>query len=181
MSLRNSVILVDEQDNFIKIEDKLSAHEKALLHRAFSVMLYRYHNGELQFLLQRRATDKYHCAGLWANTCCSHPQIDETIIASGLKRLEEELHDINISKVNLKTIGSFIYKAKFNNGLTEHEYDHVLLGEYSNTPVAINKEEVAEVKWMSCNAIERFYSENKSQFTPWFYQVYTKSIDFLTK
>lgn len=168
---RNTVVLVDVNDQELGTADKITAHEQGLLHRAFSVMLYRYHHNQLEFLLQKRALDKYHCAGLWTNTCCSHPSIGEDIKISALKRLQEELLDIDLDKINLKNIGSFIYRAEFSNGLTEHEYDHVFIAEYNNTPNWFNKNEIAELAWFSVDYIKNNYNLNKDSYTPWFGQV----------
>lgn len=172
MTLRNSVVLVDEQDNSLGVEDKMLAHEKGLLHRAFSVMLYRYTNNKIEFLLQQRAKSKYHCGGQWANTCCSHPQLDENILDSAGKRLKEELGDIKLNNINLQEIATFIYRAEFENGLIEHELDHVLISEYNSEPEHINIEEVESVKWLSSVEIKTELDKNAQQFTPWFKQVF---------
>jgi isopentenyl-diphosphate delta-isomerase len=179
MVARNSVILVDEHDNQIGIEDKIIAHQKGLLHRAFSVMFYRYNNGKLEFLLQQRAEGKYHCGGLWTNTCCSHPQASDILEKSAANRLLEELEDIDLTLVVLQSINNFIYKASFNNGLTEYEYDHVLIAEYNHTPKFFNKLEVQALQWYSLKDIEQQYVKNKNNFTPWFYKVYTICKDYL--
>lgn len=166
MSLRNQVILVDIHDNFLGVEDKILAHEKALLHRAFSVVLYRHNNlNDIELLLQQRASTKYHCPDLWTNTCCSHPQKDEDITTSALSRLSEELIDIDISRISLENIGSFIYRAEFDNGLTEYEYDHVLLGEYNKIPYYVNDSEVQDLKWLSFTEIESYYHNKPNDFT----------------
>ena len=169
---RNFVILVDEQDVQIGVADKIIAHQQALLHRAFSIMLFRYKDEQLQFLLQQRALSKYHCGGLWTNTCCSHPQPNDNLQVSVLQRLQEELLDIAVEHITLSKVGEFIYQAKFDNGLTEHEYDHVFLAEYNDIPHFFNEDEIAELKWMSCHDIEELYSLHKNDFTPWFFKVY---------
>jgi len=171
MSERNTVVLVDEQDNFLATEDKLVAHQQALLHRAFSVMIYRYSSGQLQFLLQKRAKSKYHCGGLWTNTCCSHPAANQNIIDSALARLKEELVDIDVKNIKLKNIGSFIYRAEFDNGLTEHEYDHVLIGEYNGMPNIFNKNEIDQLSWVNLNDLSDDIIQNSNQYTPWFSKV----------
>jgi isopentenyl-diphosphate delta-isomerase len=171
MSLRDTVILVDQHDLTLGVADKMAAHEQGLLHRAFSVMLYRYHNNKLEFLLQQRAADKYHCGGLWTNTCCSHPQPKDELITSAKNRLQE-LVDIDIDNLQLINIGNFIYKAEFNNGLIEHELDHVLLGEYAKLPNTFNKAEVQALQWLDAQEIKNKYLENNLLFTPWFIHVY---------
>ena len=125
--IEEKVILVNEQDEQIGLMPKMEAHEKALLHRAFSVFIF---NDDNELMLQQRALDKYHSPGLWTNTCCSHQRDGETNIEAGKRRLQEEMGFV----VELRESVSFIYKAPFDNGLTEHEYDHVLLGKYNDTP-----------------------------------------------
>jgi len=180
MTERNQVVLVDSNDNTIDVCEKLLAHQKGLLHRAFSVMLYRYNNGVLEFLLQKRADSKYHCPGLWTNTCCSHPGLNEDIKQSAFNRLTEELVDLDLDKINLKNISSFVYKAEFSNGLIEHEYDHVFVAEYNNTPINFNKDEVSEVKWLNIEQITEDYKTNPKSYTAWFYNVFEKSLDYIS-
>ena len=117
------VVLVDKDDNEIGLMPKMEAHQKGILHRAFSVFLL---NSDNQILLQKRSSNKYHSGGLWTNTCCSHPRDGENIINAGKRRLSEEM-GIN---TDLIEAFKFTYKAKLENGLTEHEYDHVLIGKY---------------------------------------------------
>lgn len=179
MTLRNQVILVDRNNNELGMTDKMDAHKKGLLHRAFSVMLYRYNNGQLEFLLQKRAESKYHAAGLWTNTCCSHPQPEDSLITSAKKRLLEELVDIDIDNINLQEIASFIYRAEFSNGLIEHEFDHVLIAEYSATPEYINSDEIEVVNWFTLDNINNKYNDLPSGFTPWFKRVYDYCCDYL--
>ena len=114
------VILVDEQDITIGKMEKQQAHLEGLLHRAFSIFIF---NSENKLLLQKRASSKYHCGGLWTNTCCSHPRENETVQEAANRRLQEEMG----MQCDLTPIFSFVYKANFENGLTEHEFDHVLL------------------------------------------------------
>jgi isopentenyl-diphosphate delta-isomerase type 1 len=158
------VILVDEQDNEIGQEEKLKAHQAALLHRAFSVIIYRRQNGVFEFLLQQRHIDKYHCGGLWTNTCCSHPRPGETVLDAGRRRLKEELS----LDVPLTHIGSFSYKAHFDNGLTEYELDHVLIGEYNpNQEIKLHPEEVQDVRWVAFSVLMRDLMSNPKIYTPW--------------
>ena len=167
--MRDKVILVNEADEQIGIESKLEAHKRGVLHRAFSVFLFaRDQNSNLQVLMQQRALDKYHCAGLWTNTCCSHPQPEESVIDAGLSRLDEEL-GIKLPKGTLKYVGSFIYEAKFDNGLIEHELDHVLVGSVDlGLKIKINSLEVANYRWQSVLDLRDNLKDIDAQkFTPW--------------
>ncbi|WP_306353523.1 isopentenyl-diphosphate Delta-isomerase [Flavobacterium sp. '19STA2R22 D10 B1'] len=154
------VILVNEKDEPIGLMEKLEAHEKALLHRAFSVFIL---NNKNEIMLQQRAKQKYHSPLLWTNTCCSHQREGETNIQAGDRRLFEEMG----FKTELKELFSFIYKAPFDNGLTEHEFDHVMIGAYENDPV-INPEEVESWKWMDIDAIKEDMLVHPDIYTVWF-------------
>lgn len=165
------VILVDENDQPIGLIGKMEAHEKALLHRAFSVFVL---NSKNELMLQRRALHKYHSPGLWTNTCCSHQRENETTLAAGSRRLQEEMGFVT----PLKEKFSFIYKAAFDNGLTEHEFDHVLVGTYENSPV-INEDEVGEWKWMGLKEIQKDIKNNPDNYTPWFKIIFEKFFEEL--
>ena len=154
------VILVDREDNPIGTMPKMEAHEKAVLHRAFSVFILN-KNGEL--MLQQRALHKYHSPALWTNTCCSHQREREHNLEAGTRRLEEEMG----FSVPLEELFSFIYKAPFDNGLTEHELDHIMIGYFDGTP-NINPDEVASWKWMSLTAIENDMILHPETYTVWF-------------
>jgi isopentenyl-diphosphate delta-isomerase len=158
--IQQNVILVDEHDREVGLMEKMEAHHIGLLHRAFSVLVFN-ENGEL--LLQRRAFGKYHSEGLWTNTCCSHPYPGESILEAGKRRLFEEMG----FKCELTEVFSFIYKAELENGLTEHELDHVLVGFSEETP-HLNLEEVSAFKWMSIDEIKADMEQNPSQYTAWF-------------
>ena len=160
------VILVNEKDEQIGTMEKIEAHEKALLHRAFSVFVFNENN---ELLLQQRALEKYHSPGLWTNTCCSHQRVGETNIEAGMRRLEEELG----FTTNLKDSISFIYKAPFDNGLTEHEFDHILIGNYNEDPKP-NSEEVAEFKWMKLEDVQKDMAKNPEIYTEWFKIIFDK-------
>ncbi|PHO01659.1 isopentenyl-diphosphate delta-isomerase, partial [Rhodobacteraceae bacterium 4F10] len=123
--MKEQVILVDQQDNPIGLMEKIEAHEKALLHRAFSVFVF---NDKNELMLQQRAAEKYHSPLLWTNTCCSHQRDGESNIEAGKRRLQEEMG----FSCELEEVFSFIYKAPFDNGLTEHEYDHVMIGRFND-------------------------------------------------
>ncbi len=159
-SLHEQVVLVDKDDKPIGLMEKLEAHQKGFLHRAFSVLLF---NDQKELLLQQRAFDKYHCGGLWTNTCCSHPYPEEDVKDAALRRLKEEMG----IECELEKSFEFIYKAKFDNGLTENEYDHVFIGTFSGKPV-INKDEVADWKYLSMAALEQDIADNPGYYTPWF-------------
>ena len=160
------VILVNEKDEQIGLMPKLEAHEKAVLHRAFSVFVF---NDKNELMLQQRAQSKYHSPGLWTNTCCSHQRDGESNIEAGKRRLEEEMGFV----VDLKESISFIYKAPFDNGLTEHEFDHVLLGKYNNDPV-INIDEVASWQWMPLEEVKMDISVQPELYTEWFKVIFDK-------
>ncbi|MGY3795010.1 isopentenyl-diphosphate Delta-isomerase [Aquimarina sp. 433] len=165
------VILVNENDEQIGLMSKLEAHEKALLHRAFSVFIL---NDKKEIMLQQRAHHKYHSPGLWTNTCCSHQREGENNIEAGTRRLQEEMGFVT----PLKETISFIYKAPFDNGLTEHELDHVLIGHYENDPV-INPEEVADWKWMSIVDIKKDIATNPESYTAWFKIIFDKFYEYI--
>ena len=160
------VILVNENDEQIGLMPKMEAHEKALLHRAFSVFVFNDYN---ELMLQQRAMHKYHSPGLWTNTCCSHQREGESNIQAGKRRLQEEMGFVT----DLKEVISFIYKAPFDNGLTEHEFDHVIIGNYNNKPI-INPDEVADWKWMSLEAIKADMEVNPELYTAWFKIIFEK-------
>lgn len=154
------VILVDEQDNETGVMEKLLAHQKGLLHRAFSIFIFNDNN---ELLLQQRASSKYHSAGLWTNTCCSHPKPNETVKDAASRRLFEEMG----MQCELKIINSFIYKAPFDNGLTEYELDYILIGKCNQTP-KLNLMEVQNYKWQLIPEIKNDLKINTSNYTYWF-------------
>jgi len=160
------VILVNEKDEQIGLMPKMEAHEKALLHRAFSVFVF---NDKNELMLQQRALGKYHSPGLWTNTCCSHQREGESNIEAGKRRLQEEMG----FTADLEETTSFIYKAPFDNGLTEHEFDHILIGYFNEEP-AINPDEVASWKWMSLEAVKADISQHPSLYTEWFKIIFDK-------
>ncbi len=166
------VILVNENDEQIGLMPKLEAHQKAVLHRAFSVFIL---NAKKELMLQQRAHEKYHSPGLWTNTCCSHQRDGETNIEAGTRRLQEEMG----FTTPLRDSVSFIYKAPFDNGLTEYEYDHVLLGSYEEEPV-INPEEVAAWKWMPIEEVKEDIAKNPGIYTEWFKIIFEKFYAHIT-
>ena len=166
-----NVILVNQFDEEIGTMPKMEAHEKAVLHRAFSVFLM---NEKGETMLQQRAADKYHSPLLWTNTCCSHQRQGESNIEAGKRRLVEEMG----IEAELKELFHFIYKAPFDNGLTEHELDHVMIGSFNGEPV-INKDEVAAWKWMKPEAIRRDIQKSPEAYTAWFKIIFEKFYDHL--
>ena len=165
------VILVDINDEPIGLMNKMEAHEKALLHRAFSVFVLNSNN---EIMLQQRASHKYHSPLLWTNTCCSHQRAGETNIQAGKRCLEEEMGFV----VPLKELFSFIYKAPFDNGLTEHELDHVMIG-YSNEEPKINPEEVESWKWMKIEDVKKDIENRPEIYTVWFKIIFDKFYHYL--
>ena len=165
------VILVNELDQQIGLMPKLEAHEKAVLHRAFSVFVL---NDKNEIMLQQRAYQKYHSPLLWTNTCCSHQREGESNIQAGNRRLFEEMG----FSTELKELFHFIYKAPFDNGLTEHELDHVMIGYYNEYPV-INPEEVEDWKWMKIEAVKNDMILNPTIYTVWFKIIFDEFYHFL--
>ena len=154
------IILVDKNDQEIGTGEKMKVHQDGKLHRAFSIFVF---NSKNEMLLQKRAEAKYHCGGLWTNTCCSHPRKGELLEEEIHKRLQEEMG----FDCELKEIGDFIYKAKFDNGLTEHEYDHVFIGKFDGKP-NINPEEADDYQWISLKELKKEIKKNPADFTVWF-------------
>ncbi|MEQ8426067.1 MAG: isopentenyl-diphosphate Delta-isomerase [Cyclobacteriaceae bacterium] len=162
------VILVDEWDNEIGTMEKLEAHQKGALHRAFSVLLF---NSKGEMLLQKRAKNKYHSGGLWSNACCSHPRPGEEMQKAVSRRLKEELG------VDLNPIFSykFIYNVVFTNSLIEHEFDHVFVGTFDGSP-KINKKEIDEWKFVNQKELEDHVNTNPNQFTHWFKMILSNNL-----
>lgn len=155
----NDVILVDSNDQELGTCEKLEAHKRGLLHRAFSVFIFNNH-GEL--LLQRRAFGKYHSEGLWTNTCCSHQAPGETNLEAGKRRLGEEMG----MECDLHEVFSFEYRAELDNNLTEHELDHVLIG-YSSMDPVLNPDEAIDFKWMTLSDLQHAISQHPEAYTAW--------------
>ena len=150
---------------------KMEDHEKSVLHRAFSVFVI---NSKNELMLQQRAFEKYHSPGLWTNTCCSHQRSQEGNIEAGTRRLKEEMG----FETDLEYLFNFIYKAPFDNGLTEHELDHVMLGRYENKP-KINPNEVASWKWMHIDKIHVDLINNTENYTAWFAIIFERFYNHL--
>ncbi len=169
--IEEKVILVNVNDEPIGLMNKLEAHEKAVLHRAFSVFVL---NDKNEVMLQQRAHQKYHSPLLWTNTCCSHQREGETNIEAGTRRLSEEMG----FSTELKQLFHFIYKAPFDNGLTEHELDHVMIGYYNGEP-KINPDEVENWKWMSIEAIKDDIQTQSENYTVWFKIIFDEFYHYL--
>lgn len=164
------VILVDEEDNASGECEKLKAHTGGLLHRAFSVFIF---NSKGEMLLQQRAMDKYHSGGLWTNACCSHPSPGEDTHAAALRRLQEEMG----FTTSIEKIFDFVYKADFENGLTEYEFDHVFVGYYDGE-ISFNSEEVMDFRYMDMNSVRNWLASDPEQFTAWFRIAFDKIADW---
>ena len=155
------VILVDKNDKPVGVAEKMEAHQKGLLHRAFSVFIF---NSKGEMLLQQRALDKYHSGGLWTNACCSHPNPGEETLAAAQRRLKEEMG----FEVQVEKVFDFMYKTEFDNGLTEHEFDHVFAGEYDDQ-VDINKKEVMNFCYKEIQEIRNSLQTHPEKYTAWFH------------
>ncbi|MEO6611012.1 MAG: isopentenyl-diphosphate Delta-isomerase [Chitinophagaceae bacterium] len=165
----NQVILVDEQDNATGVAEKMKAHREGLLHRAFSVFIF---NEKGEMLLQQRAADKYHSGGLWTNACCSHPQPGENTLQAAQRRLGEEMG----FNVPVEKIFDFVYKAEFDNGLSEYEFDHVFAGEFSG-PVDFNTTEVMDAEYRSIAGIQDSLENQPQQYTAWFRLAFPRVVE----
>ena len=167
------VILVDKNDNQVGLMPKLEAHEKGVLHRAFSIFIF---NSKYELLLQKRASSKYHSGGLWTNTCCSHPREGEDILDAANRRLDEEMG----IKTSLRKVYDFIYKAELDNQLTEHEFDHVFYGVFDNDPI-LNKDEAEDFKWVDMETLNNDIIKNENNYTVWFKIAFEYFYNYLKK
>jgi isopentenyl-diphosphate delta-isomerase len=158
--LEEEIILVDENDNELGFMPKLETHQKGLLHRAFSILIF---NKKGELLIHKRAENKYHSSNLWTNTCCSHPRKGETTNEAVHRRLQEEMG----FDCKLEFAYKFIYKTEFENNLIEHEYDHVFIGEY-NDEIQPNPAEVSDYKWISLSNLRNDIVKNPKNYTFWF-------------
>lgn len=162
------VVVVDENDNEKGAVEKLYAHQNAILHRAFSILIYRYSKGKIEFLLQKRDKNKYHSGGAWSNSCCSHPRPGEKILDAANRRLYEEMGFNN----DLRYVTKILYKESVGDDIYEYELDHLFVGEYSGQSININKNEVEDYCWLSKTAIEEELKSNKDKFSAWFELVF---------
>jgi isopentenyl-diphosphate delta-isomerase len=166
------VILVDENDQEVGQMEKMEAHRLGLLHRAFSILIF---NDRGELLLQQRAAHKYHSPLLWTNTCCSHPRPQETVLEAAKRRLQEEMG----MQANMQEVLHFLYEAKLDQGLSEHELDHVLVG-YTNENPQINPEEVKAFKWIALEQLIQELEQNPDTFTIWFQILLRQHLETIT-
>ena len=163
---QEEVILVNEFDEPVGVLEKMEAHRKALLHRAFSVFIF---NSRGEMLLQQRAHEKYHSAGLWTNACCSHPRPGEDTLKAATRRLGEELG----FSTGLEEIFHFTYRSEFGNGLTEFEFDHVFAGIYDEA-VHPNKEEVCDYCFRPMEEIRDDLAACPGKYSSWFHLAFPR-------
>ena len=169
----DNVILVDKNDNQVGLMPKLEAHQKGVLHRAFSVFIF---NNKYELLLQKRSFSKYHSGGLWTNTCCSHPREDEDILDAANRRLIEEMG----IETSLRKVYEFTYKAELDNDLIEHEFDHVFYGVYNEDP-SINTDEAEGFKWIDMDSLNEDIKTNGDIYTVWFKIAFEYFYNYLKK
>ncbi len=167
----NQIILVDENDVPMGTMEKLEAHKKGVLHRAYSIFIF---NSKGELLLQKRALNKYHSGGLWTNTCCSHPKPGEAMDEAVHKRLKEEMG----FDCGLKESFQFIYKTQLDNELTEYELDHVFIGYYDGVPI-VDTNEATEWKYETSKYIIEDMHQNPEQYTVWFKLIFPKVLSYL--
>ena len=170
---KQKVVLVDREDNTLGVMSKMEAHELGALHRAFSIFVF---NSKGELMIHQRALSKYHSPGLWSNTCCSHPRLDEAVMDNAHQRLQEEMG----FDCELEPAFTFVYKSDVGQGLTEHEFDHVLVGQYDGDP-NINKSEVEDWKFMSMNALRDDIDHHPANYTEWFKIAFEKVENYLQK
>lgn len=171
--MEEKVVLINQNDEVLGLMEKQEAHIAGLLHRAFSVFIF---NDKDELLIQRRAMEKYHSPGLWANTCCSHPRENETYKEAAHRRMMEEMG----FDCELKFLFSFIYKSDVGGGLTEHELDNVFIGKYNNEPIIINKEEVSEYKWIDIPNLIKDIENTPEKYTEWFKIIFKEYLHHLS-
>lgn len=163
------VILVNERDEELGTMEKMQAHERGILHRAISIFLF---NDKAEMLLQQRATGKYHSGDLWTNACCSHPRPGEAPGTAAVRRLREELG----IETTLKKVFDFVYRADLDNGLTEHEFDHVFVGQY-NGAVRPNPSEIKDYCYKGMEEIEQSLLTHPHKYTIWFQLAFPRILE----
>lgn len=171
--MSEKVILVNENDEWLGLADKMEAHTSGLLHRAFSVFIL---NDKNEMLIHKRALHKYHSGGLWSNACCSHPRYGESTLSAAKRRLNEEL---GIQKCQLKKLFTHHYKLEVDNELTEHEYDHIFMGKY-NSDVNINTDEVADYKFVPIDELQQLIQKEPHSFSVWFKALLPTFLDYIS-
>ncbi len=167
------LILVDGLDRETGAATKLQAHVDGALHRAFSVVLMRDGEAGQELLLAKRSMLKYHSGGLWANSCCSHPRVGEGVVEAAYRRVPEEL---GCEAVDLRELCSFVYRAEFDNGLTEHECDHVVVGRCVGDVVP-NPAEASEARWTSFDDLAAELANEPAKFAVWAPIVFTLTMN----
>lgn len=155
----NMVIILNENGEEIGVEEKISAHKRGLLHRAFSIFIF---NSKDEVLLQKRAREKYHSGSLWSNTCCSHPAPGESILDAAHRRLKEEFG----FDCPLFEVGDFFYKISFSNDLVENEHDYVIKGFYEGE-VFPDDREVEDYKWVLWDDLLKDIKKRPDIYTFW--------------
>ncbi len=168
-----AVILVDEDDNAVGLSPKLEAHKQGLLHRAFSIFLF---NSAGEMLLHQRALSKYHSGGLWTNACCSHPRPGETVESAASRRLSEEMG----LGTALTYRFQFLYRCELQNGLVEHEIDHVFTGVCDEEP-KVDSEEIRDWKYLPVGSIREALTNRPEEFTSWFHIAFEKVCSSMEK
>ncbi len=171
------LILTDINDRSIGTATKEQAHRQGLLHRAFSVLLFRETETGREYLLSKRAAEKYHSAGLWANSCCSHPREGETVLSAAENRVSEEL---GCTAKGLAEIGRFVYRAAFPNGLIEYESDHVLIGRFTGI-LQPDPSEVSETRWVTAEEMNGLLVKTPELFAPWAFTVLSTALSYEAK
>lgn len=167
------IIAVDKLDKEIGPIEKMEAHHKGVMHRAFSILIF---NSKNQLLLQKRNKEKYHSPGLWTNTCCSHPRYGENLQDAAYRRLREEMG----FTCELKEVFSFVYKVELEDNLFEYEYDHVFIGIYDGE-IVVNKDEVEDFKWVDMNEVKADILDNPQLYTYWFKCLFDRAENELHK
>jgi isopentenyl-diphosphate delta-isomerase len=157
------VVLVDENDKVLGTMEKLQAHQEGRLHRAFSLIVF---NDDDEMLIHKRASDKYHCGGLWTNACCSHPRLNESPKEGALRRIQEEMG----FTTSIDYIGQFIYKTKFENVLIEYELDHLFVGRFNGNPIP-NSDEVEDFKYIGIDDLKSDIEKSPGHYTVWFRKI----------
>jgi isopentenyl-diphosphate Delta-isomerase len=172
--MEKNIVVVDENNNFIKLEEKMKVHELGLLHRAFSLLIF---NSKNEMLIHKRALIKYHCPGLWTNACCSHPTLNGDLILEAKRRLNEEM---GMKCNDIKKLFTFTYRKEFDNGLIEHEIDQVLIS-FSDEVPNPNPDEVCDFKWISMKTLYEDVEKNSDNYTFWFKEIlhHKEFLDFI--
>ncbi len=174
---KEELILVNNKDEIIGKEEKIYVHQHGFLHRAFSIFIFRHTVSGLELLMQRRAFNKYHSGGLWANTCCGHPLFGEITKNAAIRRLGEELGLV----IRLEEIGSFLYKKQVTNNLIEHEYDHIYVGFWQGEKIFPHPNEVYEIGWWNIKEIQSKLISDEQLFAAWFIDAFEIVVESIKK